>query len=232
MKNNKPLVVIAGLGEGLGRGLAEFFMDKGYQVLGLNRRELEDKSSWLMMSLDLSDEAAVNAAAKKIIQGYGSPHILIHNTQSLVIAPFEKTTAKDFQNVWQSIAYSAFLLGQAFLPTMAKQKDSAVSPTMIVSGATASIRGGEKFSALSSAKFALRGLTQSMARTYQPLGVHIAHVLLDGIVDSEKSRELHHLPKEKMMQVADIANTYWQLSQQPKSTWTHELDLRPVSESF
>ncbi len=103
---------------------------------------------------------------------------------------------------------------------------------LIVSGATASLRGGVRFSAFASAKFALRGLTQSLAREYQPAGVHVAHVILDGIIDTARSRALHSLDPAKMMQPDDIANAYWQIATQPKSTWTHEIDLRPATEGF
>ena len=92
-------------------------------------------------------------------------------------------------------------------------------------------RGGN-FSAFASAKFALRGLTQSLAREYQPAGVHVCHVILDGIIDTFRSRTLHALDPNKMIKPQDIAETYWQIAHQPKSTWTHELDLRPGSESF
>jgi NAD(P)-dependent dehydrogenase (short-subunit alcohol dehydrogenase family) len=104
--------------------------------------------------------------------------------------------------------------------------------TFIVSGATASLRGGAKFSAFASAKFALRGLTQSLAREFQPAGIHVCHVILDGIIDTPRSRDLHGIDPKKMMKPTEIAETYWHLAHQPKSTWTHELDLRPASEGF
>ena len=93
-----------------------------------------------------------------------------------------------------------------------------------MSGATASLRGG--------AKFALRGFTQSLAREFQRAGVHVCHAILDGIIDTARSRGLHSLDPAKMIKPADIAEVYWQLAHQPKSTWTHELDLRPASEGF
>jgi NAD(P)-dependent dehydrogenase (short-subunit alcohol dehydrogenase family) len=104
--------------------------------------------------------------------------------------------------------------------------------TFIVSGATASLRSGAKFSAFASAKFALRGLTQSLAREFQPVGVHVCHAILDGIIDTARSRNLHNLDPAKMMKPEDIAEAYWQLAHQPQSTWTHELDLRPAFEGF
>jgi NAD(P)-dependent dehydrogenase (short-subunit alcohol dehydrogenase family) len=122
---------------------------------------------------------------------------------------------------------SAFILAKELLPKMV-----AKGGTAIFTGATASIRGGNNFSAFSSAKFALRGLVQSLARQYQHSGLHIAHILIDGIIDTVKSKKLHALPVENMLNPADIAECYWQLTQQPQSAWTHELDLRPYSEKF
>ena len=119
-------------------------------------------------------------------------------------------------------------VGQSTLAPMV----DANGGTFIVSGATASLRGGAKFAAFASAKFALRGLTQSLAREYQPQGVHVCHTILDGIIDTERSRDLHSLDPAKMMKPDDIADAYWQLAHQPRSTWTHELDLRPASEGF
>ena len=104
--------------------------------------------------------------------------------------------------------------------------------SFLVSGATASIRGGAQFAAFASAKFALRGLCQSLARTYQPKGVHVAHFLLDGIIDTQKSRALHGLGDDHMMSAEDIAEIYWQVSQQGRSAWVHEMDLRPATEGF
>ena len=102
----------------------------------------------------------------------------------------------------------------------------------IVLGATESLRGGGNFSTFANAKFALRGLAQSLTHEYQPAGVHVCHVILDGIIDTFWSSTLHAHDPDKMMKPQDIAETYWQIAHQPKSTWTHELDLRPRSEGF
>lgn len=222
-----PLVVIAGMGKGLGYGIAEFFLAKGYRVIGLNRSAC-DSNNIVSYQVDISDAEAIQPIAETLIQEHGIPDVLIHNTQQLLIADFESTSSEQFENCWRAITLSAFLLAQYFLPAMKERGSGA----MIVSGATASIRGGAKFSAFSSAKFALRGLVQSLARSYQKDGIHVAHVLLDGIVNSENSRKLHSLETEKMMSPADIAEVYWQLVNQPLSTWVHELDLRPASETF
>lgn len=123
---------------------------------------------------------------------------------------------------------SAVILAQSTIKPMVRSGGGV----FIVSGATASLRGSAKFSAFASAKFALRGLTQSLAREYQPTGVHVIHAILDGIIDTERSRQLHSLDPSKMMKSEDIAEVYWQLAHQPRSTWTHEIDLRPSSENF
>ncbi len=233
MGAQKPLVIIAGLGEGLGSGLADFFIGKGYQVIGLNRSAISPSSkSWSEYLLDLSDEGQVQKTVNAVVKNHGVPDVLIHNTQQLMIEDFESTTADQFEACWRSMTLSAFLLAQSFLPEMKDKGGTINGCTMIVTGATASIRGGAKFAAFSSAKFALRGLVQSLARSYQKQGVHIAHVLLDGIIDTESSRQLHQLDTERMIQPEAIAEMYWQLANQPKSAWVHELDIRPSVENF
>lgn len=229
MKSDKKLIVVAGVGQGLGVDLVLFFLDKNCQVIGLNRSasQLQHKC-YKEYLVDLCDEAAIDKIKHNISSEYGVPDVLIHNTQKLVIETIESTSFAQFEACWRAISLSAFSLSKAFLPAMAQRGQG----TMIVSGATASLRGGAKFSAFSSAKFALRGLTQSLARSYQHQGLHIVHVVLDGIVNTAKSRELHNMNNESMMSAYDIAEVYWQLIQQPKSTWTHELDLRPATESF
>lgn len=154
--------------------------------------------------------------------------IVVHNTAHLVIRPFLETSPDDFVACWSSIVLSCANLGHAVLAPM----QSAGGGTFIVSGATASIRGGAKFAAFASAKFALRGLAQSLAREYQSSGVHVVHTILDGILDTDKSRARHSLDPAKMMRPSDLAEAYWQLAQQPKSVWSHEVDFRPNTENF
>ena len=178
--------------------------------------------------VDLSDADAVAPVISALIATHGPPKIVVHNTAELVIAPFAQTTMDDYQRTWASMVQTLVILGQCVLQPMVRGGGGS----LIVSGATASLRGGARFSAFASAKFALRGLTQSLAREYQPAGIHVAHVILDGIIDSERSRQRHSLDPSKMMKPADIAEAYWQLAHQPPSTWTHELDLRPATEGF
>jgi NAD(P)-dependent dehydrogenase (short-subunit alcohol dehydrogenase family) len=105
--------------------------------------------------------------------------------------------------------------------------------TLILTGATASTRGSAGFGPFSSAKFALRGLAQSLAREFQPQGLHIIHPILDGIIWSALSQQrFPSIKPENCLQPDDLANIYWDLAHQAPSAWTHEIDIRPQSESF
>ncbi|WP_171103305.1 MULTISPECIES: SDR family NAD(P)-dependent oxidoreductase [unclassified Ruegeria] len=227
MNDPKPLALVAGAGAGLGQSLLTRFQSAGMEPVGLGRTRPEGTVG-TFHQVDLSDPDSVSPIIAKLIAIHGPPKIVVHNTAELVIAPFTGTTLEDYQRTWASMVQSLVVLGQSVLQPMVRGGGG----TFIVSGATASLRGGARFSAFASAKFALRGLTQSLAREYQPSGIHVAHVILDGIIDTPRSRELHSLDPSKMMKPDAIAEAYWQLAQQPASTWTHELDLRPATEGF
>ncbi len=227
MGQNSNLALVAGAGAGLGQSLLQRFANEGMTPVGLGRTE-PDHRIGSFHQVDFGDVKLAADLVNTLIETHGPPKIAVHNMAELVIAPFEDTETDAFQKCWVSMVQSLVVLGKSVLPAMAR----AGGGTLIVSGATASLRGGARFSAFASAKFALRGLTQSLAREYQPQGVHVVHVILDGIIDTPKSRALHGLDPAKMMDPADIADAYWALAQQPRSAWTHELDLRPATEGF
>ncbi len=227
MTQPSSLAIVAGAGAGLGQSLLSRFEVEGMTAVGLGRtRPINPIGTFL--EIDLADAEATSSAIAELIAQHGPPKIVVHNTAELVIAPFEQTSLNDYQRTWTSMVQSLVILGQSVLQPMV----AGGGGTLIVSGATASLRGGARFSAFASAKFALRGLTQSLAREFQPAGIHVAHIILDGIIDTTRSRDLHDLDPSKMMKPENIAEAYWQLAQQPPSTWTHELDLRPASEGF
>lgn len=225
-KKNAGLVLIAGAGNGLGVSLMKKFSAAGYDPVGINRSKADGDVD--ILQADLTSLKESQAAVEAAIEKYGPPKIVIHNTAQLTIKPFLEMDEGEFEYVWRNMVLSAHNLARASMIPLISGGGGA----FIVSGATASLRGGNKFSAFASAKFALRGLTQSLAREFQPKGVHVAHVILDGIIDTPKSRELHGMDPARMMSPDDIAQAYLDLAQQPQSTWTHELDLRPASESF
>jgi NAD(P)-dependent dehydrogenase (short-subunit alcohol dehydrogenase family) len=228
MTGNLGLVIVAGAGPGLGHALLQRFGDGGYKAVGFTRSPADNTQALDVWQIDLTDRKKVNDALKALTAEYGIPKVVIHNSAQLVIHPLMETTLEEFEGAWRSIVMSAFVLAQAVMPEMASRGEGV----FIASGATASVRGGNKFTAFASAKFALRGLIQSLAREYQPQGIHVAHVLLDGIIDSAHSRDLHTLDPSRMMKPTNIAETYWHIAHQPQSTWSHEVDLRPFNEKF
>ncbi len=231
MTTQRPLAIIAGAGPGLGQNIMGFLEQAGFMCVGL-RRSASGGSTLsehqAILPCDLSDVQSTKTTVAKIIADYSAPQLVIHNTASLVIKPFLETEVDDFESCWRNMVLSAAALSQSVIPSMV----DAGSGTIIFSGATASLRGGRNFAAFSSSKFALRGMAQSLAREFQPAGIHVAHVLLDGLIDTPASRELHKADPATMMNTKHIAAEYLRLHEQPKSTWTHELDLRPQTESF
>ncbi|ASP33595.1 SDR family NAD(P)-dependent oxidoreductase [Labrenzia sp. VG12] len=222
-----PFALVAGAGAGLGQCLVRTFNDSGYHAVGLNR-SVPDGTVETTQALDLTDASATAHVLSELLRAHGAPRLVVHNTAKLVISDFENTSNADFEATWRSMVLSAVNLARGVLPGMV----AAGGGTFIVSGATASLRGGRNFAAFASAKAGLRALTQSLAREYGPKGIHVVHVILDGIVDTAASRALHALDPARMMQPEDIAKAYLALADQPGSTWTHELDLRPMGEAF
>ncbi|WP_419901993.1 SDR family NAD(P)-dependent oxidoreductase [Kiloniella sp.] len=231
MSELKPLAIIAGAGPGLGMTMATKLANENHHVLAISRSKPDQdpvNENIHFNQVDLGDRASVEEIINHSVKKFGPPKVLIHNTAQLVIKPFLDTNIEEFSVTWNSMVQTAINVCQLTIPHMLAQGEG----TVIMTGATASLRGGKNFSAFSSAKFALRGLAQSLAREFQPQGIHVAHVILDGIIDTERSRERHALDPLRMMKPEDIAQAYWQLIQQPKSTWSHELDLRPYQENF
>ncbi|MEM9219577.1 MAG: SDR family NAD(P)-dependent oxidoreductase [Cyanobacteria bacterium P01_F01_bin.150] len=224
--STQPVAIVAGAGPGLGQALINYLANNGYNAFGLNRSIQADFIN--TVATDLADKARVESAVKEIYGVAGALKLVIHNPAKLVIAPFEETGPEIFEDTWRTMVLSAVHLAQATLPMMAQ----AGGGTFIVSGATASLRGGKNFSAFASAKSALRTLTQSLAKEYGPKGIHVAHVILDGILNTDASRDRHGLDPARMMNLDDVAAAYLALANQPQSTWTFEADLRPMGEAF
>ena len=228
--SQKPLLVIAGYGEGLGQSLARRFMDGGFHVAGIARTgPAKPLPGMHLYTADLADPEASVDVLRAIEADFGSPTVLVHNAAALVRGPFLEVRAADFEQAWRSNVLTAFNACQAALPGMLE----CGGGTLILSGATASLRGGARFAPFASAKSALRGLSQSLAREFQGQGLHVAHVVLDGILWSARSRaRFPDLVRERCLDPDAVAETYWQLAHQPASAWTLELDLRPRTETF
>jgi NAD(P)-dependent dehydrogenase (short-subunit alcohol dehydrogenase family) len=142
-------------------------------------------------------------------------------------------TERVYRKVWEMAALAGFLTGREAARVMTPRGRG----TIIFTGATASLRGGPGFAAFAGAKFALRALAQSMARELGPKGIHVAHPIIDGAIDTAFIREnfpARYALKEQdgILNPEHIAETYWQIHMQPRDAWTHELDLRPWMETF
>lgn len=181
---------------------------------------------------DVSSADDVKRLASEV-QALGSLRVAIFNAGSMIWGTLLEVTPEQFESTWRGNTYAGFLFAQATLPLLL----SAGAGTLLFTGATASIRGGGPFTAIAAAKAASRSLAQSAAREYGPRGVHVAHIVIDGGIDGERLRtgapqRAAQAGVDGLLNPDAIADTYWQIHQQQRSAWTHELDLRPYKESF
>jgi NAD(P)-dependent dehydrogenase (short-subunit alcohol dehydrogenase family) len=229
----RPLLLISGMGDGLGTAMAETFAATGHDVIGLARtdkiaaivatRVATQGGAYAHIVCDVTRPDDVARALRPYLDRVS---VLIHNAHALLIKPFLEIDPAAFEQAWRVTCFSGLLVARAVLPGMAERGKG----TIIFSGATASWRGGPKFSAFASAKFALRGLAQAMAREYGSLGIHVAHVVIDGLIEGEKTDQRFGPAKTSRMAPDAVARAYLYLANQPASAWSHELDLRPFSE--
>jgi NAD(P)-dependent dehydrogenase (short-subunit alcohol dehydrogenase family) len=228
-------LLITGIAEGLGIEIAGTFSRAGYDVLGLSRSDRVSRAvgaeveqgggRYTHLPCDLTHPADVARSLRPIAAGVD---VLIHNAQLLMIKPFADISAEAFEQVWRVACLGAMASAQAVLPHMAARQRG----TVILSGATAGLRGGANFSAFASAKFALRGLAQALAREFGPRGVHVAHVVIDGLIDAPQTDLRFGPAAAGRMDSKSVAQAYLDLAAQNPSAWTQEMDLRPFGERF
>jgi NAD(P)-dependent dehydrogenase (short-subunit alcohol dehydrogenase family) len=138
-------------------------------------------------------------------------------------------TPEQFESSWKVNCFGAFLAVQQVLPAMVERSRG----TILLTGATAAVRGSAKFAALAVGKFGLRALAQSLAREFGSQGIHVAHIIIDGMINTPRVRAMASEREEHTLVSPEaIAQTYWQLYQQDATAWTLELDLRPAVEKF
>lgn len=238
MSTERGVAVVGGLGPGLGAALVTLLAQNGYSIATLSRRGGAaglkalpagvDRDRIRHYACDMTDEPCVRSVAARIEAELGPITVFVYNAAHLVVAPFLETSAADFETSWRSIVFGATNCARAILPSMLDRG----AGTIVLTGATASIRGGARFSAFASAKFALRGLAQSLAREFGPRGIHVAHAVIDGMI-WDPNRESAQLVNQKDCLLPEaIASEYLHIIEQPRSAWTHELDLRPDGEKF
>ncbi|MGE3346855.1 MAG: SDR family NAD(P)-dependent oxidoreductase [Ramlibacter sp.] len=213
----RPFALIAGSGGVLGEALVQEFSEAGYAVAGLRRTDC-----------NLADAAATGQAVAALVRQHGPVNVLLYNAGHLTVAPFMQLSPGDFEACWQAGPGGAANCARAVLPGMLERGQGR----MVFTGATASLRGSARFAAMAAGKFGLRGLAQALAREFQPLGIHVAHVVIDGLLRGAASVQRFGASEAQAMAPRDVAANYRWLAQQPATTWTHEVDLRTATEKF
>jgi NAD(P)-dependent dehydrogenase (short-subunit alcohol dehydrogenase family) len=239
----KQSVLVVGAGDATGGAIARRFAREGYAVV-CTRRELSSLEPLLVQirnaggeahgfGSDARIESEVVQLFETIEKDIAPLDAVIFNIGANVNFPIRETTERVYRKVWEMAALGGFLAGREAAKVMVPRGKG----TIIFTGATASIRGGAGYSAFAGAKFALRALAQSMARELGPQGVHVAHTIIDGAIDTEwiaKNFPQRHALKDQdgILNPEHIADAYWMLHSQPRDAWTHELDLRPWMEKM
>jgi NAD(P)-dependent dehydrogenase (short-subunit alcohol dehydrogenase family) len=243
MSEAQPVALVIGAGDATGGAIARRFAREGYTAC-VTRRQA-DKLAPLVERIqseggqahgfgsDARDEAAVIELVAQIERDIGPIEVMVFNIGANVRFSVTDTTERVYRKVWEMAALAGFLTGREAAKAMLPRARG----TILFTGATASLRGAAGFSAFAGAKHALRALAQSMARELGPQGIHVAHVVIDGAIDTrfiaENFPERYALKEQDgILNPEDIAETYWQLHRQPRSAWTFEMDLRPWSETW
>jgi NAD(P)-dependent dehydrogenase (short-subunit alcohol dehydrogenase family) len=231
----KPACAIVGAGPGNGAAFARKFAKEGYAVVLLARQKerLEALAQELPLAravaCDAADPLSVELAFAAIHEEFGPVDALIYNAGKGVWGSAEETSPEDFESAWRINAFGAFIAARQVIPRM----KAAGHGTIVFVGATASRRGGAKAAAFASAKAAQRSLAESLARSLGPLGIHVALAVIDGVIDSPQARSrLPDKPDSFFLKTDAIAETVYFLTQQKKSAWTFELEVRPFAENW
>ena len=220
--------VVVGAGPGLGSALVNRFAEAGMSVAAVSRKGKapESRHSGTAVRAYACDATAsdqVKSMFARVAADLGPPELVVFNVGTWDRAGIVDITDELFVRAWRIGCFGGFVVGRAAAEAMLPRGRG----TIIFTGATASLRGGAGFAAFAVPKFGLRALAQSMARELGPKGIHVAHVIVDGMIAPPGS-----LPQQGFMKPDEIAEAYYQLHRQARSAWTHELDLRPFVEKF
>lgn len=231
----KPVCAIVGVGPGNGAAFARRFSQEGYAIALAARspdvindlaRDLPDARAY---PLNAADPLAVAQVFARIRTEMGDPAVLIYNAGGGFWGDVETITPADFELSWRINALGALAASQEVIPAMKRRGEGSI----IFIGATASRRGGIRTAAFAPAKAAQRSLAESMARSLWPAGIHVALVVIDGVIDLPRTRErMPSKPDAFFLKPDEIADTVWLLACQPRSAWTFELETRPFGESW
>ena len=243
MAGRPNVALVAGVGDGLGGAVARRFARDGHPTVLVARGaerlariagEIEQAGGrGIAYVADLRAESAVTKLFDDLEAEIGLIDVAVFNTGANYRASILDTPADMFEKVWRLGCYAGFLVGREAARHMVPRGRG----TIIFTGSTASVRGSANFAAFAAAKGGVRQVAQAMARELGPQGIHVASVIIDGMIDSPRVRErfaerIAELPPDGMLKPAEIAEVYWQLHQQPRSSWSFEVDLRPWAERF
>jgi NAD(P)-dependent dehydrogenase (short-subunit alcohol dehydrogenase family) len=233
------VAVVLGVGPGLGGAVARRFVREGFAVAIMARSGEtlapaeaaihENGGTSIAITTDAADPEAMHEAFAKVRRDLGHPEVFVYNAGAFRPAGLLEISPTDFERAWKVNCFGGFLGAREVLPSMIDRGHG----TILFTGATGSLRGGARFSMLAVGKFGLRALAQSIAREFGPKGIHVAHVVVDGQIDTPRTR-LYAPDREtnSFLSPDAIAETYWQLHAQHPTAWTLELDIRPSIEKF
>jgi NAD(P)-dependent dehydrogenase (short-subunit alcohol dehydrogenase family) len=235
--------MVVGAGSGTGAAVAKLLAEAGWPVV-LTRRDagalqaLAEEITGaggraLPAAADAADEAAVTALFERAEQAFGRPALVVFATAGIASAPLIETEAAVLDELWQDTTRGGFLIARE----AARRMLPAGQGSILFLGATASVKQAAGFSAFAAAKHGLRALAGSLARELGPQGIHVAHLIIDGIIDVPRVHErMPELAATKgahgLIQPQHIAETLLWLHRQPRDAWTFELDLRPAVEPW
>jgi NAD(P)-dependent dehydrogenase (short-subunit alcohol dehydrogenase family) len=245
MNNTSRTCLVIGAGDGLGSALARAFSREELTVCATRRPRHQAQIETLAQSIrsdggqahafavDARDEDAVSNLFETVENDIGPLEVVVFNIGANVRFSVTETTSRVYSKVWEMAAFAGFLAGREAARVMQPRGHG----TILFTGATASVRGGAGFSAFAGAKHSLRALAQSMARELGPKGIHVAHVLIDGLMDGVFARDNFadietRVAEDRVLRPEEVARNYVWLWQQGASAWTHELDLRPWAEAW
>ncbi len=241
--DKKGIAVVSGVGEGLGFALGRRFAKAGYNVAlsARNTERLERLASDIGKAggkafaapCDAREEQAIVALFDKLESDHGPVEVAVFNAGSNYRNSILETPADLFEKIWRLGCFAGFMFGRE----AARRMTPRGKGTILFTGATASVRGSANFAAFAAAKGGLRQVAQSMARELGPKNIHVAHVVIDGMIDTKAVRErfgerVKALPPDGMLATDAIAELFYQIHAQPRSAWTFEADLRPYAERF
>ncbi|TRZ70456.1 MAG: SDR family NAD(P)-dependent oxidoreductase [Rhodocyclaceae bacterium] len=249
----QKVCLVIGAGDATGGAVARRFAREGY--VSCVTRRTADRLEPLLRQIraeggiahgfasDAREEEAVIRLVDHIESDIGAIEVLVFNVGANSPNSILTETARRYTKMWEMACLAGFLNGREVAKRMVarevqgEQEGIPQKGTIIFTGATASLRGSANFAGFSGGKMALRALAQSMARELGPMGVHVAHTIIDGAIDTEFISTLfpdRYALKGQggILDPNHIADAYWMLHRQPRDAWTHELDLRPYMERF